>query len=293
MKSDPTFHVLRKQFHQRIGERIVRFASKARDRFPNFADGDSRSSVAIAKELSKILEFEELNESKSGQNVGREFEKLTCEFLKQTFNKMHHIRPGQWEYITAKSTIYSFCQYTHLRDLSAIIKENRALASSIGLDYLITPDIVIARRPLDDKEINSKEELISPNSRDIATLTPLRRLNLGDRKECLVLHAVASCKWTIRSDRSQNTRTEAIHLIRNRKGHTPHIVAIVAEPLPTRIASLAMGTGELDCVYHFALTELREACQRANVQDQLELLEIMIQGNRLRDISDLPFDLAI
>lgn len=28
-------------------------------------------------------------------------------------------------------------------------------------------------------------------------------------------------------------------------------------------------------------------------EDQLEMLETMIQGNRLRDISDLPFDLAV
>ncbi|MBO9364254.1 MAG: restriction endonuclease, partial [Roseiflexus sp.] len=64
-----------------------------------------------------------------------------------------------------------------------------------------------------------------------------------------MLHASISRKWTIRSDRSQNIRTEAMNLIRNRKGHTPHIVAVTAEPLPTRIASLALGTGDLDCVY--------------------------------------------
>ncbi|MBN1975836.1 MAG: restriction endonuclease, partial [Anaerolineae bacterium] len=32
-----------------------------------------------------------------------------------------------------------------------------------------------------------------------------------------------SCKWTIRSDRGQNPRTEVLNLIRNRKGHLPHI----------------------------------------------------------------------
>ena len=97
-----------------------------------------------------------------------------------------------------------------------------------------------------------------------------------------------------RSDRSQNTRTEALNLIRNRKGNLPHIVAVTAEPLPMRIASLALGTGDLDCVYHFALDELREVCETLpKGEDQLEMLETMIQGNRLRDISDLPFDLAV
>jgi hypothetical protein len=69
-------------------------------------------------------------------------------------------------------------------------------------------------------------------------------------------------------------------------------VAVTAEPLPTRVASLALGTGDLDCVYHFALPELREAVKKAGSEDQTEVLLGMIQGRRLRDISDLPFDLA-
>ena len=97
----------------------------------------------------------------------------------------------------------------------------------------------------------------------------------------------------MRSDRTQNTRTEALNLIRNRKGHLPHIVVVTAEPLPTRLASIALGTGDLDRVYHFALTELREAVNVAGSEDQQEVLETMIQGRRLRDVADLPFDLAI
>lgn len=107
-----------------------------------------------------------------------------------------------------------------------------------------------------------------------------------------ILHASISCKWTVRSDRSQNTRTEALNLIRNRKGHLPHIVAVIGEPLPTRIAALALGTGDLDCVYHFALDELRETINEIDNQDQLDMLLMMVEGKRLRDISDLPFDLA-
>lgn len=84
-----------------------------------------------------------------------------------------------------------------------------------------------------------------------------------------------------------------MNLIRNRKGQTPHIAAVTAEPLPTRLASLALGTGDLDCVYHFALPELRQAVEKVGGEDQLEMLVEMISGKRLRDISDLPFDLAI
>lgn len=70
-------------------------------------------------------------------------------------------------------------------------------------------------------------------------------------------------------------------------------MAVTAEPLPSRLASLALGTGDLDCVYHFALPELRIAVAEKGTADDKELLSAMVDGRRLRDVSDLPFDLAI
>lgn len=86
---------------------------------------------------------------------------------------------------------------------------------------------------------------------------------------------------------------EDLNLIRNRKGPLPHVVSVTAEPLPTRLAALALGTGDLDCVYHFALPELIRAIVELDNQDQLDMLNTLVNGRRLRDISDLPLDLAI
>jgi hypothetical protein len=97
----------------------------------------------------------------------------------------------------------------------------------------------------------------------------------------------------MRSDRAQNSRSEALNLIRNRKGHLPHIVVVTGEPTPSRISSLALGTGDIDCVYHFALPELVAEVEQAGESSGIELLQMMIDGKRLRDIADLPLDLAI
>jgi hypothetical protein len=59
------------------------------------------------------------------------------------------------------------------------------------------------------------------------------------------------------------------------------------------LSSLALGTGDVDCVYHFALPELVAAVKEHDQDDTVELLKIMIEGNRLKDISDLPLDLAV
>jgi hypothetical protein len=148
---------------------------------------------------------------------------------------------------------------------------------------------VVTRKPIEDSEINKPKTVISKRD-SIASLTPLRNKN---NEGLEILHASISCKFTIRSDRSQNTRTEALNLIRNRKGKLPHIVAVTGEPLPTRISTLALGTGDLDCVYHIALNELRQALKELDNEDQLDMMNMMIDSRRLRDISDLPFDLAI
>ncbi|GAB4429770.1 MAG: hypothetical protein OHK0039_48420 [Bacteroidia bacterium] len=68
---------------------------------------------------------------------------------------------------------------------------------------------------------------------------------------------------------------------------------MTSEPSPSRISSIALGTGDIDCVYHFALPELLESVREIDNDVALHLLEIMISGKRLKDISDLPLDLAI
>jgi hypothetical protein len=70
-------------------------------------------------------------------------------------------------------------------------------------------------------------------------------------------------------------------------------VVVTGEPLPSRLSSLALGTGDIDCVYHFALYELIDAVKDTGAEDSIEILKILVEGKRLRDISDLPLDLAI
>jgi len=174
--------------------------------------------------------------------------------------------------------------------VQGFINDNPELKAALGGDYLITPDIIIARMPEADRTINTQEQFVE-QSPTTATLTPIRSVNVTGSPA--ILHASVSCKWTIRSDRAQNTRTEALNLIRNRKGNTPHVVVVTFEPLPGRIASIAMGTGDVDCTYHVALPELREAAHESKRDGLAELLEELVEGRRLRDISDLPLDLAV
>jgi len=146
----------------------------------------------------------------------------------------------------------------------------------------------LIRFPEDDQVINTKESLVND---DQARLTSLHKINNSSP----ILHASVSYKWTLRSDRAQNARSEGLNFVRNRKGRLPHITVVTGEPTPNRIASIALGTGDIDidCVYHFALPELMATVQALNYEDAEEILNTMIGGKRLRDISDLPLDLVV
>jgi hypothetical protein len=257
------------------------------DGLVNIADAANRSSREIALSLVEQIGYPVSSDTLSGQSRGSQFEYLTRIFLEQAFALLHHLRPGQWRF-SLNTAIAGFDQYKHLAALQAVVSTDPQLKAALGGDYLIMPDIIVARHPVTDDEINAYQIVVG-DSESYGQYSSLRSSNQSD----LILHASISCKWTIRSDRAQNVRTEGLNLIRNRKGHTPHIVVVTAEPLPTRLASIALGTGDLDYVYHFALNELIEAVRQTHHEAQLDMLITLIEGRRLRDISDLPLDLAL
>jgi len=283
---------LRREYHRKLCESILGYRKKTKKKPKAYtmADGSSKTSIELAERMVAKIGLRTCSEPETGQTAGKLFTDHTMEFLEAAFARLRHLRPGTWRFSTsqAEAGIALFDQYQHLADLQKVIADNKELKAALGGDYLVTPDIIVARRPESDESINAAGSLID-DPRETARYTPLRDVNT----ELATLHASISCKWTMRSDRAQNTRTEALNLIRNRKGKTPHIVAVTMEPMPTRLASIAMGTGDMDCVYHAALYELEEAARESGKEDQAEMLQTLVSDRRLRDISDLPFDLAI
>jgi len=292
----------RKTYHALLRDKVLRLENGV----PSNADTGNKHSKAVALRIFKRIGLETAGIKLKGQTAGSEFEFATAAFVRETFLKLIHLRPGDWvvqkigekeqEKETKKKEaardfkklikIAQFEQYSHLIALAKAASENAELAASLGSDYIIKPDVVIFRQPIDDEEINRHELLVDDA---VALLASLRKKNGGSP----LLHASISCKLTIRSDRSQNSRSEALNLIRNRRGKLPHVVVVTAEPLPSRLSSVALGSGDIDCVYHFALPELRDTVKELGLSDSEESLNIMVNGKRLKDISDLPLDLAV
>ena len=293
----------RRDFHRQLLVRQVLAFAPAKDNslVASIADTGQKSSKEIAARLLNKLadgigfSFPTMKAKKKGQTLGNEFEELCAEFVSQTFLNLQILRPGHWQVLQVKSrseaVLGGFEQYSHLAELARLAAENAEIKNFMGDGYTVSPDVIVARIPEPDEAINSSDMIVDS---EFSSHTMLRAANHPNPKAPLpLLHASISCKFTMRSDRAQNTRTEALNLIRSRKGRTPHIISITAEPMPSRIASLALGTGDLDCVYHIALDELIETLEELERDDALDSIRSMVEGKRLKDISDLPLDLAI
>ena len=186
---------------------------------PNFADVDNAESIRIAAGVLDALELPRAVDPAVPSAPGGPLEQAVCDDLAAELARLHTDR--RW-LVSRGSVITGFDQYAHLSEVDALVRANPQLRITVGMDYLIRPDVTVGL---------SQVETASG-------LPPL--------------HAAISCKWTIRSDRVQNIRHECLQMIRHRRGRQPHLVTVTAEPLPSRLASIARGTGEVDAVYHVA-----------------------------------------
>ena len=107
------------------------------------ADTSSRGSKAIARRIVDILVEEQHHavstvDKISGQTLGKQFETLTMEFLRETFPYLQNLRPGNWTILQLgnnnKLKTSDFAQYEHLAYLNALTTQNAQLAAALGND---------------------------------------------------------------------------------------------------------------------------------------------------------------
>jgi len=227
---------------------------------PNCADADNAESIRIAAGMLDALGVQRDVPSVVPKDPGVPLEQAVRDDLKLTLNSQYNRR--EW-LVERGEVITRFDQYAHLNALDQLVRSNASLRVTVGMDYLIKPDVTVALG-----------NVVTPT-------------------ELPMLHAAVSCKWTIRSDRVQNIRHECIQMTRHRRGRQPHLVTVTAEPLPSRLASIARGTGEVDAVYHIAYDALAESVELNANADQLSAWNEVVGQRRLLSYEALLYTLAL
>lgn len=256
---------------------------------PNLADLSGSSSTLIAGEAYRLLGISksrktdldigvlEARQNKDEGNGDRRSRKKIPaagaaleEGLRQDIEESLYGRDFEYDdafgrkrwYVTRRGDASQFAQYAHLARLQALFENEPTLKTTVGRDYQVSTDVMVG--------------------------VPSRWAGTED----YMLHAAISSKLTIRSDRAQNIRVEFGTLVRNRRGRLPHLVVVTAEPLPSRIISIARGTGEIDAVYHLLYGEIDEALRSLKEQSrhlarQAEDWQEMVDMKRVRPYGEL------
>src|SRR4030042_4094465 len=158
---------LRDNYHRNLCKKIL-FIKKGT---PNFADGSSKTSVAVALKIIDRLNYPLAKQAPPGQTAGVLFEQITKDFLRDSFKLLNHLRPGKWLF-AINQKISSFEQYEHVASLHRMLQEKPEFAAALGGDYLVTPDITIGRYSISDEEINQEARIVSAHG-PICQYTPL------------------------------------------------------------------------------------------------------------------------
>lgn len=239
---------------------------------PNLADVGSRASMHLAGHAYETLDVpkdrlvsQSLSDEQVSEASGTALERAIEGDLRLALTQKDQKRV--W-LVARDGTVANYSQFTHLNKLQAILIENPTLRATFAGDYQVKTDVYVGVE-------NSADSLEPP-----------------------FLHAAISSKWTIRSDRVQNVRHEFATLVRNRRGRCPHLVLVTAEPLPTRLLSIARGTGEVDAVYHLLYDEIDLAVsvlcgERRFYPEQEAAWHEMVEQKRLRPYSSLAGDLIL
>lgn len=217
---------------------------------PNNADVDNRESLQLAAGMLAALGMPGPAPGSPPDSPGALLEEhvkndLGLGLTTRDPSRLWNARRG--------ALITDYAQYEHLDKLNQLVVANPTLSVTVGQDYLIRPDVVIGLE-------------------DVPTVNDLP-----------FLHAAIACKWTIRSDRVQNIRHENNQMVRHRRGRQPHLVSVTAEPLPSRLASIARGTGEVDAVYHIAYEELANAVAASSNRGQQSAWAEVVGQQRVLD----------
>ncbi len=283
------FQAARRNYHKALSERGTLCTLKRGepkegfpDEFPSNANGDSSTSIAIAQNiLDHIQSKARFRSWSTDQSRDDNFVQITRSFLEEALMGLGNIRPNNFKFIEGKD-IFRFEQYCYFAKLSKLAERDPEISYLLSCNNAITPDILVIQ---ESEHNNFTHDLPIDTTVDWGT----RKLNT----KLLTLQASISCKWSFRRDAMRNARSEGLNLVGKWKERAPlHIAVVTGEPLPSSLATLALGTGDIDCVYHIALPELIKSIKRLALEDSMYLIRSMMNSRRLKDIADLPLDLA-
>lgn len=268
---------------------------------PNTSDAHDNASVALGEALFQVLGVPRT--SKGDEPTGTPFAKRVAEHL-----AVQVAATPTPVTVEPEKHLNTFQQYRHVGALADIeIEPSKAYATAwrrlkTEVGKRVTGPPAAVRRI---------ETMIAAVEESVAAEVEKRRKALYEvgSESLLRLDVTASepqpgrlpelviglsLKWSLRTDRAQDCRSQGAKLSALRRGRMPHFAAVTMEPRPYMLNLLGGGSGDVDCVYHLDLPALTQAIDTVYggrtdkaSRKTVDTFTRLVEQRRLRDYDEL------
>lgn len=266
---------------------------------PNTSDASEKLSVEIGEALFDVLGVSHVRTGEKDEPTGSQLAKAV------TADLLHRFAPARAAEISSERKLFEFEQYRHVGVIRTV-KPGRTKEFNAAWKRLTTH----VRKRKTGADLRRVDAMIEAVERSVdASDAALRKLldELGDESllgldltvsrrglpaRLPTLELGLSLKWSLRTDRAQDCRSQGAKMSALRRGRMPHFAVVTMEPRPYMLNLLGGGSGDVDCVYHLDLPALTEAVdtvyvkttQRRRGRDQFHRL---VEQRRIRDYDNL------
>lgn len=210
--------------------------------------------------------------------------------------------------VAPEGAVNTFQQYRHVGAFSDITAEPSLAFTKAWKRFaaearkrIVTPQSAVARlqRLIEDVESATAADVqLRQKVLDEIGAESLLKLDVVEARtqpaHLPELEIGLSLKWSLRTDRAQDRRSQGAKLSALRRGRMPHFAAVTMEPRPYMLYLLGGGSGDVDCVYHLHLRALKAAIDEVygsrtdkTSQRIRARFQRLIEQRRVRDYDEL------
>lgn len=272
---------------------------------PNTSDASDKLSVEVGEALFDILKVSRIRSGEKDEPTGGQLATAVAADLLERFPS----GVGGIE-VRPEGKLFDFEQYRHVGVIRNV-KAGRSKEFARAWKRLTThvrgraapPDvdrveamILAVERAANESDARLRRLLDELGEESLLGLDlTVSRSGLEGRLP--TLEAGLSLKWSLRTDRAQDCRSQGAKMSALRRGRMPHFGVVTMEPRPYMLNLLGGGSGDVDCVYHLDLPALTEAVEtvysrgikRIQGRDQFRRL---VDQRRIRDYDELVRTIA-
>ncbi|WP_213281124.1 NgoMIV family type II restriction endonuclease [Cellulomonas hominis] len=270
---------------------------------PNTSDASDKLSVAVGEELFRVLGVNAARSDEKDEPTGAQFAHQVAADL------MSRFPPAAGTVVLPERKLFEFDQYRHVGALRGFepgrskefIKAWKRLTSharkgASGAALARVETLIGDVESVIDSEAEHLSSLLAQAGDESLLgldLTVSRAVEPPARPQLAI---GLSLKWSLRTDRAQDCRSQGAKMSALRRGRMPHFGVLTMEPRPYMLNLLGGGSGDVDCVYHLDLPALTAAVDTVYVGPRRtasrDLFHRLVEQRRVRDYDELVAEIA-